>query len=192
MIPSRARSAAMAVVLGVVSLCEALFGQPVPGRADPPEEIRGPGISKFQAEPRCTIINKELLVVQTIIHAEYKYRKPLSDVIGRSTETVRVLWSLECSLVARSCRGFKMDLNNVDKGARLRFLDVSLPQDLRLASVTDKVLTVQWGSRALFTVDLGLARIAFSESSQNVEGRGSGLCQPNQHSMHRAAPVPPN
>jgi hypothetical protein len=133
------------------------------------------GPQLVQAKPFCAL-QKDKLLVQSIVEIDYKYSGSTATRLKKATEHSRVLWSISCDLPAGECCGLSLKLDSIDKGEAIGLFDTACVKGMTVAGRTGKVVTLTWGPYRTLTLDMGSRKLEYRESSDDMEGRGVGPC----------------
>ena len=132
---------------------------------------------RVRAKPFCHRFGEEL-AVQSIIDVDYRYPKGAAETMGRSSERVRQLWSITCSLGTRQCEAVLVNVSRIERGEELELEDVAKVKGMSVAAQTGAVVTLVWGPYRTLVLDLKARTIEYRESGPAAEGRGVGACGP--------------
>lgn len=116
------------------------------------------------------------VVIHAIIPTDFTFDGDTAKALGHSKKTTRELWSISCSRKTGDCQGTTIDLEKVDQGAPLRFLDVNAVEGAKLASEAAGVFVIRFGPWRTFRVDTKAKRILYTETGPTTEGHGEVAC----------------
>lgn len=132
---------------------------------------------RVRAKPFCHRFGEDL-AIQSIIDVDYRYPKEAAGIMGRSSERVRQLWSITCSLETRQCEAVLINVSRIERGEELELGDVAKVKGMSVAAQTVAVVTLVWAPYRTLVLDLKARTIEYRESGPAAEGRGVGACGP--------------
>ncbi len=89
----------------------------------------------------------------------------------------RQVYSVDCDRFSKECTGVRLDLDGIEQGKPLGFLDLNLLSNVEITSEMAAVTTVKWGALRTFTVDAERGIVSYLESNEVTYGRGEAHCK---------------
>jgi hypothetical protein len=143
----------------------------------------GGGSSKalplIEATPFC-IMDEDHVGFHLIITTNYRYVDK-NDVEHFSAS--RTLWQVMC-LRYSGCNGVQLDLEHIEQGKGISFLDLGVMVNVKLVSRTHDVAVFRWGLMRTFVMDMKTKKVIYTESPSPDQliflkesyGRGEARC----------------